>query len=65
MTNIETVKRILPRINSRFTTAIVVQALHANGDMLTRDQVGKALRSISYVNHLGNGKFQVKGRKVK
>lgn len=64
MTNVETVKRILPTIKSRFTLAEATVAVAASGATLTRDQVSKSLRSISYVKALGSGKFHVKGRKV-
>lgn len=64
MTNVEIVKAVLPLLPSRFTTKEAHTKLPYANSNLTVEQVGKALRSISYVTNLGKGSFHVRGRKV-
>lgn len=67
MTKIELVKLTLSKVNSRFTTkdAHKVHARFATTEeMLTPEQVGKALKGIKYVKGLGGGKFSIRGRRV-
>lgn len=62
MTNIDRVKKALEMVNSRFTLNDVHEYFMG---ILTREQISKALRSISYVTSLGNGRYRVNGRKTR
>jgi len=59
ITNIDKVKSVLSKVNSRFTTSDVVSLTG-----LTKAQVSKALRSIGYVKSDSKGNYVVGGRKT-
>jgi hypothetical protein len=60
MSNVDTVKSVISKLPSRFTT----KQAHSLTEGLTPEQTGKALRGVKYVKSLGGGRYQVKGRKV-
>lgn len=60
MSNVDQVVAVLPAMPSRFTLDHLMNRLEG----LTRSQVSKAVRSIDFVEILGNGEYQVKGRKT-
>lgn len=60
MTIIDTVRRVLGRVNSRFT----LNDIHNLIPEFTNDQISKSLRSMTHVKSLGKGKYCVRGRRV-
>ena len=52
MTIIDTVRRVLGRVNSRFT----LNDIHNLIPEFTNDQISKSLRSMTHVKSLGKGK---------
>lgn len=67
MTNIDRVRAALTIIpGGVFTLKSFDTYFNGNGDIgaLTRDQLGKAIRSQKTVKVLGNGKYRIRGRKV-
>lgn len=63
MTNVEIVREVLKKVagNKCFGASNLIIDHKLD---LTKEQVGKALRTQSNVKRVGNGQFIVKGRRV-